>query len=89
MTRNFKIALISCACATALSACATSTSALNAHSSNFGAATQANVNAHALAPTPEQKANTYIPADPDRREKTRERYKKGEVIEPSTLGTTS
>lgn len=79
-------ALITFTAAT-LSACATSAPALEAHSDNFGKANKSNMAAHFVPPTPEQKANTYIPADASRRALAKERYRKDEVEKPVSVGT--
>lgn len=73
---------------TALSACATTKPALQSGSSEFGNAVRQNIAAHAIAPTPEQKANTFIPADATKRAKARENYRKGETPEPQSIATT-
>lgn len=88
MKTNYKLIVITGLCGLTLSACATTQPALQAHSASFGQATANNTAVHALAATPEQKANTYIPADRERRELARERYKKDEVKEPRSLRTT-
>jgi hypothetical protein len=43
--------------------------------------------AQAVAPTPEQKANTFIPADPAKRAKARENYRTGETPDPVPIRT--
>jgi len=73
----------------ALSACATTQSALKTGSSEFGNAVRHNIAAHAVAPTPEQKADTYIPADAAKRTKARENYREGETPEPQPITTTN
>ena len=73
----------------ALSACATTQPALQGQNSQFGDAIRHNIAAHAIAPTAEQKADTYIPADPVRRAKARENYRKGETPEPQPITTTN
>ncbi len=44
-----------------------------------GAATHANIQAHAVKPSAQQKANTYIPADPARTALALEKYRQGKV----------
>lgn len=73
----------------ALSACATTQPALNNGSSEFGKAVRHNIAAHAIEPTAEQKANTFIPADATRRAKARENYRKGETPDPQPITTTN
>ena len=73
----------------ALSACATTQPALQSGSSEFGNAVRHNIAAHAVAPTAEQKADTFIPADALKRAKARENYRKGETPEPIPLVTTN
>lgn len=53
----------------------------------LGDAMTHNINAQAIAPSPEQKANTFIPADITRQKLARDAYKKGEVEELKTLRT--
>lgn len=52
---------------------------------NFGDAVKANTQAHAVTPTQAQKANTYIPADPDRAAIARKNYREGTVKEPIAI----
>ena len=72
----------------ALSACATTQPALQSGSSEFGDAVRHNIAAHAVTPTAEQKADTFIPADPTKRAKARENYRNGVTPEPTPLITT-
>ena len=72
-----------------LSACATTKPALQNGSSEFGNAVRQNIAAQAIAPTPEQKANTFIPADATKRAKARENYRLGETPEPQPITTTN
>jgi len=76
-------------CALSLSACATTEPALHIQSSAFGQAVRHNIAVHAIAPTAEQKTDTYIPADSTRRAKARENYRKGETPEPRRITTTN
>lgn len=73
--------------ALALSACATSKPALSAGSSDFGSAVRQNMVVQAVAPTAEQKADTYIPADAAKRAKARENYRTGETPKPQPIRT--
>jgi len=73
----------------ALSACATTQPAMKNSSSEFGQAVRHNIAVQAVAPTPEQKADTYIPADATKRAKARENYRKGETPEPQPITTTN
>ena len=73
----------------ALSACATTQPALQSGSPEFGDAVRHNIAAHAVAPTDEQKADTFIPADATRRAKARENYRNGETPDPIPLITTT
>ena len=73
----------------ALSACATTQPATQSGSSEFGKAVRHNIAAQAIAPTAEQKANTFIPADATKRAKARENYRNGETPEPKPITTTN
>lgn len=70
-----------------LSACATTKPALQNGSPEFGEAIRHNIAAQAVAPTPEQKANTFIPADATKRAKARENYRNGNTPEPTPITT--
>ncbi len=80
---------------TGLSACASSpnisatasTPALQSHTATFGQAVQHNTIAQHVAPTDAQKANTYIPANRDRRALAIKRYKEDDVEELQTIST--
>lgn len=74
--------------ALALTGCATTTPALDAHSSNFGDAVAQNIAAQRIAPTAEDKANTFIPPNRARQKAAREAYENGTVKEPIAVGTT-
>ena len=63
-----------------LSACAVSPAPL-------GDAMAHNTKLQAIAPTPEQKENTFIPADSQRQRAARDAYRKGEVKELEKLST--
>lgn len=73
----------------ALSACATTQPAMKSGSSEFGNAVRHNIAAQTVAPTAEQKANTFIPADATKRAKARENYRNGETPDPQTITTTN
>ena len=83
---SLKIGLASAALIT-LSGCATTRPAAAPISQSFGKAIAANLAAQKVAPTPEQKSNTYIPANRARRDLARENYE-AKTIEPlHDLGT--
>lgn len=63
-----------------LSACAVTQPTL-------GEATAYNTELQAIAPTPEQKENTFIPADSQRQKLARDAYRRGEVKELKDLST--
>jgi len=65
----------------ALTACSTPRAALEGQSDDFGASNRANIAAHSVAPDPDLKSDTYIPADRERVRAAREAYRKGEVKE--------
>lgn len=66
-----------------LAGCATSKPALEGQlNSNLGAAVDANIAMHSVAPTAAQKANTFIPADPVRTQKARQNYRDNNVPDP-------
>ncbi len=65
-----------------LSACATTSPALSDHGATFGQAVKANIAVQHVAPSPEQKANTYIPANRARRALAIKRYEENDVEEP-------
>ena len=69
-----------------LGGCATANPALEGSlSSGFGDAVIANMNAHAVAPSAQQKANTYIPADPSRAALARKNYRENTVADPEPV----
>jgi len=72
-----------------LSACATTKPALHSGTSDFGNAVRHNIAVQVVAPTPEQKNNTFIPADATKRAKARENYRNGETPEPQPITTTN
>lgn len=79
--------LITLSAIVTLSACATTTPATQAHAPTFSQAVKHNMAAQTVAPTPEQKANTFIPADRVKQNTARENYRKGETPEPVPLHT--
>jgi len=69
-----------------LGGCATAKPALEGRlDTNLGSAVKANTQAHAVAPTSTQKANTYIPSDPSRTALARKNYHEGTVKEPVSI----
>ena len=72
----------------ALTSCASSTSAIDGHSSGFGVAVAQNIAAQRIAPTAEDKANTFIPPNRARQKAAREAYENGTVKEPIAVQTT-
>jgi len=70
-----------------LSACATTSPALSDHSATFGQAVKANIAAQHVAPSPQQKANTYIPANRARRALAIKRYEENAVEAPVIINT--
>jgi hypothetical protein len=76
------------ALALALTGCASAKPALEAHSAGFGEAVANNIAAQRIAPTAEDKANTFIPPNRARQKAAREAYENGTVIEPVSVETT-
>ena len=72
-----------------LTGCASTQPALKAHSDGFGDTIAHNIAAQRIAPTAEDKANTFIPPNRARQKAAREAYEKGEVPEPVYVGTLS
>lgn len=72
-----------------LGACASGGPALHEHSVTFGEAVAQNKAAQAVAPTPSQKANTFIPADRARQALARQKYRENKVAEPKPISTTN
>lgn len=68
--------------------CATPTPALDAHSTDFGNAIAQNIAAQRIAPTAEDKENTFIPPNRVRQKAARDAYESGTVTEPVLVGTT-
>ena len=71
-----------------ITGCATASPALETHSVNFGNAISQNIAAQRIAPSAEEKANTYIPPNRARQKAARESYESGTVTEPVAVGTT-
>lgn len=67
-----------------LTACVTTT---EPHSAHFGQATAQNRAVHDVAPTAEQKNDTYIPADASRQAIAREKYRNNEIEDLETVTT--
>lgn len=88
MTSTLKLTLISAAIYM-LTACATTKPALATHSVAFGNAVHQNTVAQHVAPTPEQKSDTYIPASNARRALARKNYDENKVMDPVPLRTTN
>jgi hypothetical protein len=72
----------------ALTGCASATPALDGPSSGFGVAVAQNIAAQRIAPTAEDKANTFIPPNRARQKAAREAYENGTVKEPIAVQTT-
>ncbi len=71
-----------------LGACATAPNpSTTATSEAFGSAVKHNIRVHAVAPTQEQKQNTYIPADRSRQDLARKRYREDDVEAPEGVNT--
>lgn len=71
----------------ALGGCINGSAALNGSlDKNLGQAVQSNRDAQAISPSPEQKADTHIPADPARAETARQNYRQNTVPEPHRTG---
>jgi len=70
-----------------LSACASTTPALDNHSEDFGKAVAQNIAAQRVAPTPEQKENTFIPPNRARQKLARKNYEEGTVADPENQTT--
>jgi len=67
-----------------ITACATTS---EPHSAGFGKATAHNRAVQDVAPTAEQKNNTYIPADANRQAIAREKYRTNSSDEPDNVST--
>ena len=73
------LCLASASACIGLGGCATAQPASAGVSADFGAAVAHNRNAQFVAPTPEQKANTFVPPNPARQRLALEAYEAGEV----------
>lgn len=67
--------------------CASGTPALEAHSESFGLATAQNIAAQRVAPSAEDKANTFIPPNRARQKAAREAYESGTTPKPTSVVT--
>lgn len=72
----------------AVTGCASSQAALDASSPQFGEAIAQNIAAQRVAPTAEEKANTFIPPNRARQKAARDAYESGTVTEPNFVSTT-
>lgn len=72
----------------ALTACASTQPALDATSPHFGDAVAQNIAAQRVAPSVEDKANTFIPPNRARQKAAIEAYEEGTVTEPTLVDTT-
>ncbi len=84
MMKRHTLSMLSCAAVlAALGGCATAGPALEGRlDANLGTAVRANIAAQAVAPTAKQKADTYIPSDPNRAALARKNYREGKVEAP-------
>jgi hypothetical protein len=71
-----------------ITGCASSQTALDAHSPQFGEAIAHNITAQRVAPTAEEKANTFIPPNRARQKAAKDAYESGTVTQPSLVNTT-
>jgi hypothetical protein len=71
-----------------LTGCASTTPALDATSPQFGNAIAQNIAAQRVAPSAEDKANTFIPPNRARQKAAQEAYENGTVAEPTLVDTT-
>lgn len=81
MSINRKTLVLCLASGVILSACTSTRLAMEGQHDNFGEANHANIAAHAVAPDPAKKADTYIPADRERVRAARKAYREGKVKE--------
>lgn len=69
-----------------LGGCATAKPALDGRlDPTLGNAVKANADAHAVAPTSRQKADTYIPSDPSRAALARKNYRENTLEDPQVV----
>lgn len=71
-----------------LGGCASTTPALDIGSPDLGDAVAHNIAAQRISPSPEEKANTFIPPNRARQKAAREAYENGTVAAPETITTT-
>lgn len=71
-----------------LTGCASAQPALESQSAHFGDAVAKNIAAQRIAPTAEDKANTFIPPNQARQKAAIDAYESGDVKEPVPVGTT-
>jgi len=71
----------------ALTGCASTKPALENHSAGLGDAIAHNIAAQRIAPTAEDKANTFIPPNRARQKAAREAYENGTVPTPVNVST--
>ena len=70
--------------------CATSKPALDGQlDAHLGKAVKQNIANQAVAPSPEQKANTFIPADPARTGLARQNYRNNTVPDPERVNNSN
>jgi len=70
-----------------LTGCMSTKPALENHSSGLGDAIAHNITAQRIAPTAEDKANTFIPPNRARQKAAREAYENGTVPVPVNVST--
>jgi len=74
--------------AIAMTGCASSQAALDGTSPQFGEAIAHNISVQRVAPTAEEKANTFIPPNRARQKAAKDAYESGTVTEPTLVNTT-
>jgi len=84
MKKRYSTSLV--ICAFIASGCTTT---MEKPSAPFGTSVKQNIAAQTVAPTPEQKQNTYIKPDQERMNKARIRYRADDVEKPRDLNTTN
>ena len=72
----------------AVTGCASAKPSIDTHTSGFGEAVKQNIASQRIAPTAEDKANTFIPPNHARQKAARQAYENGTVKEPIPIGTT-
>lgn len=68
--------------------CASTQTALDATSPQFGQAIAQNIAVQRVAPTAEEKADTFIPPNRARQKAAKDAYESGTVTEPRLVNTT-